>query len=431
MKTLTLQIQGLIFNLFLVFIIISYSARGQFNSSLNFNPIEGLTPTLSNGKVRNTLTLKRISILLIQSYIIFNLNSLGPAVANNISFLDGKIKINETNILKTTFIFIIAISILLNQGNLKNNGSKTEKYIILLTNLQGITYIINSNDWILTIISWELFNMSLYLLVSLKSESEAGLSASLKYFLLSALSTTFLFLGVCILYYKTGSTNYEIINTMALYMKNDIYIEKGISLIQFCCLFKLSAAPFYQWAPDLYENIETKITMWMIIIPKLAVLCFLYSFSHFFILFLELSSIQLILIISAVLSLFIGSIALNNQWYIKRFFAYSGISHIGFMLLALACLAPQGYLFYMFIYGITTINIFTIIIILGQYMGRDLKMIEDLAGIFRYHPYLSLALALNLFSLAGVCLPLFSTNSQKKKIYTNFNQLEVKYFFRD
>jgi len=73
--------------------------------------------------------------------------------------------------------------------------------------------------------------MSLYLLVSLKSESEAGLSASLKYFLLSALSTTFLFLGVCILYYKTGSTNYEIINTMALYMKNDIYIEKVISLI--------------------------------------------------------------------------------------------------------------------------------------------------------------------------------------------------------
>ena len=69
------------------------------------------------------------------NYIIFNLNSLGPAVANNISFLDGKIKINETNILKTTFIFIIAISILLNQGNLKNNGSKTEKYIILLTNL--------------------------------------------------------------------------------------------------------------------------------------------------------------------------------------------------------------------------------------------------------------------------------------------------------
>jgi NADH:ubiquinone oxidoreductase subunit 2 (subunit N) len=65
-----------------------------------------------------------------------------------------------------------------------------------------------------------------------------------------------------------------------------------MSLILFTILFKLSAAPFYQWAPDLYENIETKVTMWMIIMPKLAVLCFLYSLSHFFSLFLELSSVQ-------------------------------------------------------------------------------------------------------------------------------------------
>jgi NADH-quinone oxidoreductase subunit N len=108
--------------------------------------------------------------------------------------------------------------------------------------------------------------------------------------------------------------------------------------------------------------------------------------------------------LSGTLSLFIGCVALNNQWYIKRFFAYSGISHVGFMLFALGCLAPQGYLFYMFIYGITTINIFTIFIILSQYLGRDVKMIQDLAGTFRHHPYLSLALALNLFSLAGVCL---------------------------
>jgi len=338
MKTLILEILGLIFNLFLVFIIISYTTLNKIETSAalgNMNKLADISPILTNGKVRNTLTLKRISILLIKSYIIFNVNFLVEFQNNNLSFLDGKIKMNETNLMKTTLVFIISIIILLNQSNInkiKEGGSKTEKYIILLTNLLGITYIITSNDWILTIISWELFNMSLYLLVSLKSESEAGLSASLKYFLLSALSTTFLFLGVSILYYKTGSTNYEIINTVSLYKKEDIYIEKGISLILFTILFKLSAAPFYQWAPDLYENIENKITMWMIIVPKLAVLCFLYSISHFFILFLEYSSIQLILIISAILSLFIGSVALNNQWYIKRFFAYSGISHIGYML---------------------------------------------------------------------------------------------------
>lgn len=421
MKTLTLQILGLVFNLFLVFIIISYSNLNKFTSRVegDYEKLNNVTPILTNGMARNTLTLKRISILLIKSYILFNINYLG-IINSDLQVQDGKIKITETSILKTSFLFIVSILILFNQSNINkvnDKGGKTEKYIILLTNIQGITFLINSNDWILTIISWEVFNMSLYLLVSLKSESEAGLSASLKYFLLSALSTTFLLLGVCIQYYITGSTNYEIINTVVIEQKRsgeNKYIEIASSQVLFTILFKLSAAPFYQWAPDLYENIETKITMWMIIMPKLAVLCFLYSLSSFFSLFLELSSVQLILIASATLSLFIGCVALNNQWYIKRFFAYSGISHVGFMLFALACLAPQGFIFYMFIYGITTINIFTIIIILSEYIGRDVKMIQDLAGIFRHHPFLSLALALNLFSLAGVCLSLYSTDSQNR-----------------
>jgi NADH-quinone oxidoreductase subunit N len=101
--------------------------------------------------------------------------------------------------------------------------------------------------------------------------------------------------------------------------------------ILFTLLFKLSAAPFYQWAPDLYENIETKITKWMIIIPKLTVLSFLYFLTTSSSFLLTSYNIQYILLISGSLSLLIGSIALNNQWYIKRFFAYSGISHIGFM----------------------------------------------------------------------------------------------------
>jgi NADH-quinone oxidoreductase subunit N len=243
--------------------------------------------------------------------------------------------------------------------------------------------------------------------VSLQSKNEAGLAASLKYFLLSALSTAFLLLGVCILYFKTGSTNYEIIDTCVIeLLRNggDAYIELAFSLILFTLLFKLSAAPFYQWAPDLYENIQTNITMWMILIPKLAVLTFLVFFSSAFSLFLQLASVQWILFITSTLSIIIGSIALSNQWYIKRFFAFSGISHVGFMLLALYSLDTQAFFFYMFIYAVTTVNIFSILIILSQFFGRDLKLIQDLSGIFKFNPFLSFAFALNLFSLSGVCL---------------------------
>lgn len=127
MKTLTLQIFGLIFNLFLVFIIISYTTSKRFESSTKGVQLANFAPTpKGGGKVKNTLALKRISILLVFSYIIFNLNDEAP---KGLSFLDGKIKINDTSILKTTFIYSAASVILYNQ-----NG-KTEQYIILLTNL--------------------------------------------------------------------------------------------------------------------------------------------------------------------------------------------------------------------------------------------------------------------------------------------------------
>lgn len=248
--------------------------------------------------------------------------------------------------------------------------------------------------------------------MSLKSENEASLAASLKYFLLSALSTGFLLLGVCILYFQTGTTNYDLIDIsirefFIKHLNNPygqpqfFFIEIAKILILITLLFKLSAAPFYQWAPDLYENLDTNITMWKIVIPKLTVLSFLFFFCSFTTTF---QAFQFILLLSGSLSLIIGSLALYNQWFIKRFFAYSGISHIGFMLLALYSYDSQSFIFYMFIYSITTVNLFTIFILLSEFLGRDLKIIKDLSGLFKFNPILSIAFALNLFSLAGVCL---------------------------
>ncbi len=413
MKSLFVQIQGLVFNLFLVFIFIAYSKVNNVAVNTLKEPKKENYNNIYRGEGLKVQTLKRIVLLQLITYKIFNVQLLldsSNLVNLNISVKDGQIKLTSSNLKVQTFQYIIAGIVIYYQSNynlIKEYASHKEKYIIYLTNQLGITFLIISNDWILTIVSWELFNKSLYLLVSLQSKNEAGLAASLKYFLLSALSTAFLLLGVCILYFKTGSTNYEIIDTCVIeLLRNggDAYIELAFSLILFTLLFKLSAAPFYQWAPDLYENIQTNITMWMILIPKLAVLTFLVFFSSAFSLFLQLASVQWILFITSTLSIIIGSIALSNQWYIKRFFAFSGISHVGFMLLALYSLDTQAFFFYMFIYAVTTVNIFSILIILSQFFGRDLKLIQDLSGIFKFNPFLSFAFALNLFSLSGVCL---------------------------
>jgi NADH-quinone oxidoreductase subunit N len=114
-------------------------------------------------------------------------------------------------------------------------------------------------------------------------------------------------------------------------------------------------------------------------------------------------SLDIVLLIAGTLSIIVGSIALKNQWLIKRFFAFSGISHIGFLLLALYSLDYHAFIIYILIYGITTVNIFTIIVAISEYLGRDLKFITDLSGLLRINPFLSIALALNILSLAGVC----------------------------
>lgn len=411
MNFLIVILNGLIFNIFIIKTLIYYSKLEIPETSSGYEGEgEKNKRREKNEESKKKETLKRATKLLIITVIIFKIQILKNKEGKEYSIKDGLILITEGKKILKTYILVISVIIIKNiknENKIRERGTKKEIKIILKTNIKGIKILILSNDWILTIISWELFNKSLYILVSIKSENESGLAASLKYFVLSALSTTQLIVGVCILYYKTGSTHYEVIETSIRKKKKEGEgkgsIEIGLILIITTLLFKLSAAPFYQWAPDQYENIETKITKWKIIIPKITVLCFMYNKIKSFSLQLTKENIKLMLQLTGSLSLIIGSLALNNQWMIKRFFAFSGISHVGFMLLALYSLDIQSYKFYIFIYGITLVNIFTILIILSKFKGRELKKIKDLGGIFKFNPTLSIILGLNLFSLAGVC----------------------------
>ena len=404
MNFIIVLLNGIILNIFIIKILIYYRRLEKTEKGEEGKERE------KNEDSKKKETLKRGTKLLIITVKILKIQILKNKEGKEYSIKDGLILITEGKKILKTYILSISVIII---GNIKNEnkirerGTKKEIKIILKTNIKGIKILILSNDWILTIISWEILNKSLYILVSIKSENESGLAASLKYFVLSALSTTQLIIGVCILYYKTGSTNKEEIETSIRKKKKEEKekgsIEIGLILILTTLLFKISAAPFYQWAPDQYENIETKITKWKIIIPKITVLIFIYNKIKTYTKKLTKENIKIKLKLTGSLSLIIGSLALNNQWKIKRFFAYSGISHVGLMLLALYALDIQSYKFNILIYGITLVNIFTILIILSKFKGRELKKIKDLGGIFKYNQTLSIIFGLNLFSLAGVC----------------------------
>jgi NADH:ubiquinone oxidoreductase subunit 2 (subunit N) len=138
-------------------------------------------------------TLKRATKLLIITKIIFKVQILKNKEGKEYSIKEGLILITEGKKILKTYVLILSVIIINkinNENKKRERGTKKEVKIILKTNIKGIKILIKSNDWILTIISWEIFNMSLYLLVSIKSENESGLAASLKYFVLSALSTT-------------------------------------------------------------------------------------------------------------------------------------------------------------------------------------------------------------------------------------------------
>jgi|GEM_PF-555669 len=360
---------------------------------------------------------------------------------------------------------------------IKNYSS--EYSLIVLFSTLGASLLISSSDLVSMYLSIELQSFGLYILSTLYRDSESSTSAGLKYFLLGGLSSCLILLGAGLIYAFTGLTNFESIYSL-ISVSEINYIIQGLSLglvlIIVGFLFKIAAAPLHNWSPDVYDDTPTIVTIWLTIMPKISILILLLElntqidfigglnsltittngYAEFLnsipsITYnmneisngLNLSPLSLIggvvgdnsiyvlknlLLISSLLSLIIGSIVGLAQTRIKRLLAYSTISHIGFILLALAINTEQSIdslLFYIIQYSITNLNIFLIIIGLGyiiknskiDFTIKDIKFISELKGQFFLNPLLSLSLSICLFSMAGIP-PLIGFFSKQFVLYS-------------
>lgn len=315
--------------------------------------------------------------------------------------MDGLLSVAKQKLFSYLFLNYIIIMAVFQTTSI----TKDSLYLILMTNVLGIFYFLQSHDWIISIIAWEQQNISLYLLVCTQCNSFATLSASIKYFLLSALATSFFLLGVTLLYMFTTSTNYDINFLISFFLNPlDYDLLLPISFIALTFLFKLGAAPFYNWSPDLYDSLPTPITVWMIIVVKLAILLFLIQ--PFIFLFIR--SVLFLFFISGILSVLVGSFGLIAQFKIKRLLAYSAISHLGYILLAQASTSStsmnidhlSSFFFYTFIYFITSLCVFAVLCSLNT-SSFDILYISQLAGLYLCNSALALSLSFCLFSLAG------------------------------
>lgn len=308
--------------------------------------------------------------------------------------------------------------------------------LILLFIITGAIFLISTNDLISIFLAIELQSYGLYLLSTIYRNSELSTTGGLIYFLLGGLSSCFILLGTALLYTNSGTTNLE-----GLYIINSIsdsgnltewykpyYINLSLLIFSIGFLFKVSAAPFHFWSPDVYDAIPTIVTTFVAIIAKISIFIFLLelvyytnnSFSYNF----NLQDLNWThgLLISSLFSLIIGTIVGLTQFRIKRLFAYSTISHVGFILMALSISSiesTQAFIFYLTQYSLSNLNAFIILIAIGYsfyyYISENkeheelidknnspIQLINQLRGYVNINPLLAISLTITIFSFMGI-----------------------------
>ena len=278
---------------------------------------------------------------------------------------------------------------------------KIEYPILILSSVLGMMIMISSNDLIVFYMGLELQSLALYVLATFNRDQLKSSEAGLKYFVLSALSSGLLLYGCSLVYGFTGSTNFNIIASQL--NSNEYALTFGIVFILVGLAFKISAVPFHMWAPDVYEGSPTSVTLFFAIVPKVAALTVFIRFLY--VPFLNLmDQWQMILVFLSIASMLFGAIAAIGQTNLKRLIAYSSISHIGYALAGLTTGSNEGIqssIIYIVIYILMNLGFFSCLLMLKR-NNKYFEDIEDLSGLSKNHPLLSLSLLVILFSLAGI-----------------------------
>ncbi len=275
--------------------------------------------------------------------------------------------------------------------------------VLIVLAAVGMLLMASANDLIALYMGVETQSLALYILAAFHRDSRRSTEAGLKYFVLGALSSCLLLYGASLVYGFTGSTGFDAIASVNAAAEKNIGFIIGLVFLISGLAFKVSAAPFHLWTPDVYEGSPTPVTAFFAAAPKLAAMAL---FARAMVTPFEGVADQWmpILAILAVASMAVGAFSAIAQTNIKRLMAYSSIGHMGFALIGLAAGTQEGVkatLIYMAIYVVMTVGTFACILLMRRRGGMT-ETIEDLAGLSKSNPGLSLIVTVLFFSLAGV-----------------------------
>ena len=278
---------------------------------------------------------------------------------------------------------------------------KIEYPILLLSSILGMMVMISSNDLIVFYMGLELQSLALYVLASFNRENLLSTEAGVKYFVLSALSSGLLLYGCSLIYGFSNSTNFVLIAENL--NSNNYGLTFGIVFILVGLAFKISAVPFHMWAPDVYQGSPTSVTLFFAVLPKIAALTVFIRFLY--IPFINMiDQWQMIVVFLSIASMLFGAIAAIGQKNLKRLIAYSSIGHMGYALAGLSVGSNEGIqsaISYISIYLVMNLAFFSCLFMIRK-SENYFENIEDLSGLSKNHPILSISLMIVLFSLAGI-----------------------------
>lgn len=290
----------------------------------------------------------------------------------------------------------------------RDRDYRAEYPVLVLFAVVGMGMMISATDLLTLYVGLELQSLAAYVLAAFQRTDSRSSEAGLKYFVLGALASGILLYGISLLYGFTGTTGFD---GIAAALGNDgvstaelfgmVFVLAGLA-------FKISAVPFHMWTPDVYEGAPTPVTAFFASAPKVAAMALLVRVA------VEAmgpaaGEWRQIVIFTALASTILGGVAAIGQKNIKRLLAYSSINNVGFALVGLAAATPEGMaavLFYMTVYIVMTLGAFLVVLRMRDADDQPVETIASLSGLSRTRPMLALAMAIFMFSLAGIP-PLF------------------------
>jgi len=357
-----------------------------------------------NGVPTVSFWLAKITLLvtaLLVAYVYFLLNTPSTIAFHNMFILDKLAVVLKIFIL-IAMIFTFWYSHLYN----KDNGiPANEFYVLGLLSTLGMMVLVSAANFVTLFLGLELMSLPIYAMVAMMRSKERCIEAAIKYFIIGAVASGMLLYGLSLFFGATHSLDLSVVASVISAMPAEAHLILifGLVFVIAGIAFKLGAAPFHSWVPDVYDGAPSSVTLLISAAPKMAAFGLAVRF------FIDAAPglhVQWdeVLIVIGLLSIALGNLVAIVQSNIKRLLAYSSIAHIGYMILGLACGTLSGEsaaLFYMVTYALTSLGVFGMIVLLSK-TGFEANEISDFSGLSQRQPWLAFMMLLMMFSLAGI-----------------------------